>query len=296
MTEPQRHGAAPSRLLGRVCNLLLWLLLLAPAAPAQSLPATFSKVGPDLYQLTLGPNPAYYFGFEETEDLLLSWIPEKLDLGGPGGAAYTFTAQPTFPRRFFRARGISVSAPEDQDGDLIDDVWELGHALNPLNSNDANSASTESDALPGENNLAYYRRKRGINAQKEALSREVTTFNFGAAISLGEAISRPVSVFNGESLPFGVQEVYSREVSAFNFGGALATFESVGREVSVFNFGAPLAQFEAISRSVSVFNGESISTGFPEVYSREVSAFNFGGPTAALEAVSREVSVRNTLQ
>ncbi len=49
-------------------------------------------------------------------------------------------------------------------------------------------------------------------------------------------------------------EAISREVSLFNFGLPSATVEAISREVSVFNFGLPSAPVEAISREVSVFN------------------------------------------
>jgi hypothetical protein len=293
MAEPQRHGAAPSRLLGRVCNLLLWLLLLAPAALAQSLPATFSKVGPE-YRLTLGADPALYFGFQHTEDLLLPFGYVAMSLGEPGPIIFGYTPAASELRGFFRARGISVSAPEDQDNDFMDDIWELQHPyLNPLNPNDAFLPSPEPDA-GGRNNLDYYRFKRGIIPLKEAITREVTVFNFGAPLVAAEALSRTVSIFNGASIPTFPPEVYSREVSAFNFGSPLATSEAITREVSVFNFGSPPAQVEAISRALSVFNGQSIPDGTAEVYSREVTAFNYGAPTATVEAISRAVSVLNT--
>lgn len=214
---------------------------------------------------------------------------------GVAGPTFGYTPGPTERSGFFRARGISVSAPEDSDNDGMDDVWEITHTgLDPLFANDANLASTEPDALSGESNLNYYRRKLGIVPLKQVYSREVTTFNFGVGFSAVEALSRPVSVFNGQSIPFGAGEVYSRETSVFNFGSPLVSTEAISRETSVFNFGSPLASVEAISRLVSVFNGQSVPTGVGEVYSREVTAFNFGAPTATVEAISRAVSVLNT--
>jgi len=154
---------------------------------------------------------------------------------------FGYTPLPTETKGFFRARGISVSAPEDQDNDFMDDIWEITHSsyLDPLNPNDAFQVSLEPDHLPGENNLEYYRRKRGIVPLKEAIAREVSIFNFGQPTATGEAVSRTVSIFNGQSIPIFPGEVYSRETSVFNFG---------------FNFGAPTAGVEAISRAVSVLN------------------------------------------
>jgi hypothetical protein len=298
MTETKRHGEATSRFLGRVCNLLLPLLLLASAAPAQ-LPATFTKVGPE-YRLTLGADPSLYFGVQHTEDLLLPFGYVAMSLGEPGPIIFGYTPAPSELRGFFRARGISVSAPEDQDNDFLDDIWELQHPmfnglpyLDPLNPNDAFLPSPEPDA-GGRNNLDYYRFKRGITPLKEAVTREVTVFNFGAPLVAAEALSRTVSVFNGASIPTFPPEVYSREVSAFNFGSPLTASEAIAREVTVFNFGSPPAQVEAISRALSVFNGQTIPDGTAEVYSREVTAFNYGAPVATVEAISRAVSVLNT--
>ncbi len=268
-------------------------LSLGPSSFGQGLTAEFSKVGAE-YRITLQPNPALYFGFQHSADLKVPWSYVMMALGN-AGPTFGYTPAASERSGFFRARGISVSAPEDQDNDFLDDIWELQHGyLNPLNPNDAFQLSPEPDRLTGENNLDYYRRKRGIVPLKEAITREVTVFNFGTAIARGEAISRTISIFNGQSIPTFPPEVYSREVSAFNFGSPLATTEAIGRAVTVFNFGSPPAQVEAISRALSVFNGQSVPSGTPEVYSREVTAFNFGAPTASVEAISRAVSVLNT--
>lgn len=257
------------------------------------LPATFSKVGSE-YRLTLGADPALYFGFQHSEDLLVPFAYEAMSLGTPGPIIFGYTPGSGELRGFFRARGISVSAPEDQDNDFLDDIWELQHSyLNPLNPNDAFLPSPEPDA-GGRNNLDYYRFKRGIVPLKEAITREVTVFNFGAPFVAAEAISAAVSIFNGESIPLFPGQVYSRETSVFNFGSPLATVEAISPAVTAFNFGSPPASVEAIAVEVSVFNGQSIPDGTAQVYSQEVSAFNFGAPTASVEAISRELSVLNT--
>ena len=50
-------------------------------------------------------------------------------------------------------------------------------------------------------------------------------------------------------------DAVSREVSLFNFGQPTASIEAISREVSLFNSGpAPAARIEAISREVSVFD------------------------------------------
>lgn len=269
-------------------------MFLVRGTSVAQIPATFTKVGAE-YRLTLQPDPALYFGFQHTLDLLVPWTTEAMSLSGASPIIFGDTPPPSELRGFYRARGISVSAPEDQDNDFIDDIWELEHPyLNPLNPNDAFQLSPAADALAGENNLNYYRRKRNIVPLKEAISHEVSLFNFGAPIAPVEALSRTVSIFNGQSIPLFPPEVYSRETSVFNFGSPLVATEAISRETSVFNFGSPLASVEAISRQVSVFNGQGVPTFPPEVYSREVTTFNFGAPTASVEAISRQVSVLNT--
>lgn len=76
-----------------------------------------------------------------------------------------------------------------------------------------------------------------------------------------EAVSREISVFNFGT-PFPSVEAISREVSVFNFGASFPSVEAVSREVSVFNFGAVFPSVEAISREVSVFNYRVPPLGF----------------------------------
>jgi hypothetical protein len=271
-----------------------FLTLCTAASSRAQIPATFTKVGAE-YRLALEPDPALYFGFQHTDDLVLEpWANVEMALGDPG-PVFGYTPAMGETRAFFRARGISVSAPEDQDNDFMDDVWELTKPyLDPLDPNDAFQPSPEPDA-GGRSNLEYYRFKRGIVPLKEAIGREVSVFNFGLPVFAVEALSREISIFNGESVPIFPGEVYSRETSVFNFGSPLFAVEAISRETNVFNFGSPPALVEAISRELSVFNGESVPVGaIAEVYSREVSTFNFGAPIAAVEAISREVSVLNT--
>ncbi len=287
------------RLSFLISAALLAVLFIASGA---DLPFTFTKVGPES-RLTLQPNPDLYFGFQLKDDLLLSWFDTEIEMAlGETGYTFRHTPEPGELRGFFRARGISVFSPEDQDGDEMDDLWEIQRStfnglpyLDPLDPNDALALSPEPDA-GGTNNREYYFFKRGTVRLSVVFTREVSVFNFGTPTAQTEAISRAVSVFNGDFIPTsGIPQVYSREVTTFNFGAPLTTFEAVSREVTAFNFGAPLATDEAISRAVSVFNGDFIPTsGIPQVYSREVTTFNFGAPLATTEAISREVSVFNT--
>ena len=291
--------ATALRQLGVTCVLLaaavLTLLLSAVAGRADGLPYIFTKVGPE-YRLTLQPNPALYFGFQRTGDLLQPFGTIKMALGTPG-PVFGYTPLASETRAFFRARGISISAPEDQDDDYMDDLWELQHPyLDPLAPNDAFLPSPESDA-GGRNNLDYYFFKRGTIRLREVFSREASIFNFGQPTSAQEAISREATIFNFGS-PAANVEAVGREVSIFN-GQSVPTSgipEVYSREITTFNFGSPpVPGVETIGREVSVFNGESIpASNIAEVYSREVSAFNFGAPSAAREAISRELSVLNT--
>ena len=104
-----------------------------------------------------------------------------------------------------------------------------------------------------------------------------------------EAVSREVSLFNFNQ-PTANYEAVSREVSLFNFNQPMANYEAVSREVSLFNFNQPTANREAVSREVSLFNFNQPTVN-REAVSREVSLFNFNQPTVGLEAISREVSL-----
>ena len=125
----------------------------------------------------------------------------------------------------------------------------------------------------------------------DAVSREISVFNFGQSANSAEAISREVSLFNFGQPSISVEAI-SREASVFNFGQPATSAEAISREVSVFNFGQPTTTAEAISREVSVFNFGQPATS-AEALSREVSVFNFGQPSVGIEAISREVSVFN---
>ena len=304
----RRSGGAAERRSGPDCQsraarvkhrltrlIFAALLAVVSLASGADLTYTFTKVGPE-YRLTLQPNPLLYFGFRHTGDLTQPFVTIKMALGEPS-AVFGYTPALNEFQGFFRARGISISSPEDQDGDYMDDLWELQHPyLDPLAPNDAFLPSPEADAA-GRNNLDYYIFKLGIIRLREVFSRETTVFNFGAAVSRIEAISREATVFNFGSPPVQGVEAISREISLFN-GESVPSGgipEVYSREITAFNFGSPPANIEAISRSVSVFNGESVpSGGISEVYSREVTTFNFGAPSATTEAISRAVTVLNT--
>jgi hypothetical protein len=129
----------------------------------------------------------------------------------------------------------------------------------------------------------------------DAVSREVSVFNFGQPAYDSEAISREVSIINFGQPAYG-SEAVSREVSIINFGQPAYGSEAISREVSVYNFGQPAYGSEAIAREVSVFN-EGIYIG--DAISREVSLFNYGfnhftltvGSTVVLAGTSSNVPV-----
>ncbi len=268
------------------------LLPLVAAAPLRAdpppIPYTLT-VQDGVFQFTLQQSSAMYFALERTPDLVQPFAKRKLALGTPGPVLQDTPATGA-AQAFFRLKGIPNYAPDDSDGDGIDDIWELEHGLNPLDPADANLPST---TVGGMTNLQVYRAQFGFSSAKpQFYSREVSAFNFGALISTP---SREVSVFN-----FGAQftsvEAISREVSVFNGQmPPVADFPQVySREVSAYNFGA--APTAAVSREVSVFNGERPPVAdYPAVYSREVSVFNFGAQLTAVEAISREVSVLNNI-
>ena len=137
----------------------------------------------------------------------------------------------------------------------------------------------------------------------EAISREISIFNYGASsiTTPAEAISREVSIFN-PGLPVAVPnaEAISREVSVFNNNvpSVITTAEAVSREVSIFNPGLSVvvANMEAISRELSIFNqGVPSLPASLEAISREVSVFNNNVPVigANFDAIAREVSIFN---
>ncbi len=243
---------------------------------------------PGGYRLTASEEVSSYFVLQSSANLH-TFGPIAMDMGA-GGAVWDVAGAAA--RGFWNVRQISVYAPEDTDGDYIDDIYEIQHpVLNPLNAADA------ALIVPGRSisYLQEYRALFGLGEDPpQVYSREVSSFNFGAPMEA--ALSREISAFN-----FGGSnsiEAVSKEVSLFNGQGGPAQGdipEVYSRELSLFNFDAPPFSVEAVSKELSVFNGEGgpAQGGIPEVYTREVSAFNFGAPVFSVEAISREVSVFN---
>lgn len=92
----------------------------------------------------LTPDLGGYYILDESTNLL-QFTPRTMLYGG-GSNAWSFTVSlADKPQTFWRARRISASTPLDIDGDGIDDLYELSHGINPLDSSDAGLQSGFSD-------------------------------------------------------------------------------------------------------------------------------------------------------
>jgi hypothetical protein len=278
----------------------LWGCLLALGAAITRLDATpleirehgFTPERHFFVRLVTAPN--YYYVLRR--GALVARLVNPRDLALPAGAELVLRDDAPNPEgAFYRVQAIHVSAPEDVDGDGIDDLYELLNAafLDPLNPLDA-LLDPDGD---GVNNLTAYRRLFGYaDTPPTVVGREVSLFNFDEPVHRIEAVSAELSVYNGAVIsPSDAGLVVSREASAFNFGSPpLGSVWAVSRETSVFNFGSPPHRIEALSREVAVYRGAVISAADPGLaVSREASVFNFGQQVRALEAISRETSVLN---
>jgi hypothetical protein len=126
-------------------------------------------------------------------------------------------ATKAFPYRFYRM--LLVDPAADTDGDGVPDGVELQYpsAFNPLDPTDVLKDSDGDGLTNGAEVNVHHTNPEVTDADtllKEAISREVSVFNFGSS-DKPEAIAREVSVFN-----FGPEdkpEAVSREVSLFKF-------------------------------------------------------------------------------
>jgi hypothetical protein len=249
-------------------------------------------------ELSALEDPASYYILEASSDLI-RFKPEAVTPGVPA-PRWERTAPANIPVAYYRLRRVPLDAPLDTDGDGIDDVWEL-HRPGILDALDPTDAVRDPDGDGSSHLDDYLGHRRGTRGNddlpNDAISRELSIFNYGAPTATEEAISQEVSVYNGEAPPpSDIFEAVSREISIFNAGEPTAFIESISPEVSVFNFGSPPASIEAISLEVSVYNGETPpQSDIFDAVSREVSIFNRGEPSAVIEAISREISVFNNL-
>ena len=239
----------------------------------------------------LAPDLDSYYILDESTNLT-QFTPRTMLYGG-GTNAWSFTITlGDKPQTFWRARRVPASTPLDVDGDGIDDLYELRHGLNPLDAADASQPSGYNDfnghPLTWLDQYRYHF-QHNLNLY-DAVSREVSGFNFGQPTANYEAISRETSLFNTpqpDANQNGIDDLYEfnhglttgsasqpsgfttdfpnntgtpltwQQLYRLNFGQNRNLYDAVSREVSSFNFGQPTANYEAISREVSLFNTPS---------------------------------------
>jgi hypothetical protein len=184
---------------------------LLSASPAATL--SIQPMDAETLRLSLPADPAFYFLLQQTTDLS-EFFPYAMVLGETPNTWDIYPDSET-PIRFFRARAISIFAPEDSDGDGIDDLYEIRHpVLNPLDPHDA--------VLDPDNNGQTYLQEYSAvydlgDGKLEAISHEVSVFTTrpftGPAL---EAISEEVSVFTTRPFAGPALEAISDEVSIKN--------------------------------------------------------------------------------
>lgn len=275
------------------CCFLSWLLVIffcGLSTADAALTSLKMEHVPGGVRITASGEPGSYFILQSSAQLE-AFDPVSIDLGN-GGAVWEFDTE-GLAGNFWFVRQISLSAPEDTDGDGMDDVWELARELNPLNAADAGLIPERETLTNLEIYLNVWQRKI---PDEQAYSRETTVFNHGSAL---DTPGREVSVFNFGSPPGGSFEALGREITIYNGeqppGTALG--DTISREISLYNFGTPPGGvMAAVSREVSVFNGERPPpTEVNPAISREWSIFNHGSTKGSYEAISREVTVLNFL-
>ncbi len=195
--------------------------------------ATLSIESSDSGTLILHPaqDPAYYFFLQQSTDLK-NYSNFAMHLGNDP-TPWTLYLEEAPPMRFFRARPISIYAPEDTDLDGIDDVYEIDHpVLNPLDPNDAALISGGS----GKTYLQQYLERYYLgDGKRQAVSQEVTVFTTRPpADPAYEAISMEVSVFTTRPATDPAYEALSDEVSVFTTRPATdPAYQAISEEISV---------------------------------------------------------------
>jgi hypothetical protein len=277
--------------LGRNISLLLFSLLFGSGESRAFFQYEFTN---NTSRVVADANSTVYYVVSSGTEIP-AVTPQDMKLGS-GVPVWNFSVPPLQLRGFYQVRRISVFAPEDADGDYIDDVYEINHpALNPLNSADA--------ALDPDHNGRTYLQEYlddvfgTAGSTLQFYSREVSTFNFGADLFSQEAISKELSLWNFGQDPFSVEAI-SLELSVYN-GDVVPTSDILqvySSETTLWNNGVELFSLEAFSHEVSVYNGDVVPTSdILEVYSRETTVWNHGAELFSLEAISREMTVFNDI-
>ena len=224
----------PGRVHRSIPALLALVLIAGSQAQAATLTLSMQPIT-DGYQLTATGEVGTYLILQSSTDLT-TFYPVQMETVTPqGSVGFAILAPRDIAtgqlRQFFKVRPVSVYAPEDTDGDLLDDLYEIQHPfLNPLNAADA------ALIVPGKaiSYLQEYRDIYGFSSDPPRVySREVSTFNSGRPMEA--ALSREVSVFSSG----GMSAIHSREVSIFNFSVERFDLKAISREVSVRNDIAP---------------------------------------------------------
>jgi len=247
---------------------------------------------PTVLSLRVPDNVAAYYRLDLSTNLPIfaAWA---MDLGYQG-AEWVVSYELGPAAAFFRVFNQSLWAPTDTDGDGMDDVWELDHpgVLDPLDPTDAGLD-------PDGNGLTHLQEYWQIYGRRtlrnEAISRELTLFNFESPLTRFEAISREMTLHN---LPVErvIPEAIAREVTLYR--GERPPHpdyhDTISRAVTLYN-APPEAVFpEAIAREITLYHGERAPLpDYHDTISREVTLFNAESPLTAYEAISREVSLYN---
>lgn len=249
-----------------------------------------AEAGPDGLTLRLPDHVAAYYRLDLSTNLP-AFSPWAMDLGHEG-AVWRVPYDSGPDAAFFRAFGESLWSPLDTDGDGMDDVWELDHpgVLDPLDPADAGLD-------PDGNGLSHLQEYWSLYGRRvprnEAVSPELTLFNFESPLTRLEAISREVTLRN---LPVEVvhPEAISREITLYR--GERAPHpdhhDAVSREVTLYNAPPEPVLPAVLSREVTLYVGERPPlAAHHDALSREVTLFNAGSPLSRYEAISREVTL-----
>lgn len=240
------------------------------------------------------PNSTVYYVMSSGLEIP-ALLPQDMKLGA-GGPAWNLAVPALQLRGYYKVRRISVFAPEDADGDYLDDMYEITHPeLNPLDPADA-ALDPDHD---GRTHLQEYLDEvfGTAGTALQVYSREISTYNFGEDLFSLEAVSRELCVWNFGSNPFSLEAI-SPEVSVFNGDVAPASdiLQVYSREISLWNNGVELFSQEAVSAEISVYNGAVVpASDLLQVYSREITVWNSGIDLYSKEAISREISIFNDI-